>query len=644
MQYASSYAATPISSGPEVLIVTDPDSDSIWFAQTDGWLNQIQLDVGQEPADIQIGYRVTGVSSELAEVAYVSLHGGGAVLSIPVVGAVQSDTDNVTVSVPYNRIRTCAQPRGLSAFPQADGHSFVYVACSDGALVTIDAATDTIVSTLPLADDLKDVVVVDSSTALVTQFRSASVFQVNLVTGASVSATLPGTLQATADVAWQMVPITGGALIVHQLASIEPIRIAVDGGFGSAAGGSGPEGECACGCDDGTCATNAAGECDDGTPCVDCSEQTGYGPSPAGCPQPQAEIPCRVGVVAAVATIVEPSSMDGSPPLMTPVAVFPDMVPPLTVAVTSTTTSNQMAEVLALGNGAMGGVDVTDFLGSNNVQFECVPSAPIVSTVSTISNPVALAFSPTFTTSPFTPVTTGTDAAIFFRQDGVTPGQIQDPNAVWPDFPLQMYDGEAGRDLFHNATPSLMSCASCHPNGRDDGHVWSLDPIGLRRTPALGGGLLATAPFHWDGAEASIGQLMSDVFVGRMDALPPAPDQVEDISSWLNGLPVSFDHATPDAAAVARGQTLFESATVGCATCHSGAHFTNNLTMDVGTGGAFQVPSLLGVGSRPPYLHDGRALDLADRFGPTGGGDRHGHTSSLTSDQIDDLVAYLRSL
>jgi hypothetical protein len=61
------------------------------------------------------------------------------------------------------------------------------------------------------------------------------------------------------------------------------------------------------------------------------------------------------------------------------------------------------------------------------------------------------------------------------------------------------------------------------------------------------------------------------------------------------------------------------------------------------------VPSLLGVGGRAPFLHDGCATTLTDRFGdrrvPTcGGGDLHGKTAHLTSAQIADLVAYLESL
>ncbi len=64
--------------------------------------------------------------------------------------------------------------------------------------------------------------------------------------------------------------------------------------------------------------------------------------------------------------------------------------------------------------------------------------------------------------------------------------------------------------------------------------------------------------------------------------------------------------------------------------------------MLVGTGKAFQVPSLLGIGARAPYMHDGCAPTLKERFSaakPCGGGDMHGKTSQLTEAQIDDLVS-----
>ncbi len=101
-------------------------------------------------------------------------------------------------------------------------------------------------------------------------------------------------------------------------------------------------------------------------------------------------------------------------------------------------------------------------------------------------------------------------------------------------------------------------------------------------------------------------------------------------------------HPVSDPDAVARGKALFQGA-AGCTGCHSGAKFTNNATVDVGTGGAFQVPRLIGLAYRAPYLHAGCAATLKDRFGACATA-QHGNTDALVLDQVDDLVAYLDSL
>jgi hypothetical protein len=202
---------------------------------------------------------------------------------------------------------------------------------------------------------------------------------------------------------------------------------------------------------------------------------------------------------------------------------------------------------------------------------------------------------------------------------------------------------DKGHTLFHAQTPSGLACASCHPEGRDDGHVWQFIPDGARRTQNLTGGLLATAPFHWDGSLPDMGSLMQAVLVGRMGASPPGPDEVTAMANWVNSIPRPAVRPAADPAAAMRGQQLFESADVGCTACHFGPRFTSNLNADVGTGRDFQVPSLTGVVARAPYLHDGCAQTLEDRF-VCGGGDLHGHTSQLTPQQLGDLVAYLKTL
>jgi len=203
---------------------------------------------------------------------------------------------------------------------------------------------------------------------------------------------------------------------------------------------------------------------------------------------------------------------------------------------------------------------------------------------------------------------------------------------------------DTGHELFHLGTVGGVACASCHPEGHEDGHVWTFTGLGPRRTQSISGGILGTEPFHWSGEMTSFDMLEHEVFDKRMSGPQLMPEHVQALAQWIDKIPEMKPEPALDAAAVDRGRAIFQDPTVGCATCHAGAKMTNNATVTVGTGDAFQVPSLLGVAWRAPYLHSGCALTLEDRFGGCGGGDLHGHTSQLTPGDRADLVSYLQSL
>jgi mono/diheme cytochrome c family protein len=204
-----------------------------------------------------------------------------------------------------------------------------------------------------------------------------------------------------------------------------------------------------------------------------------------------------------------------------------------------------------------------------------------------------------------------------------------------------------GHELFHLATAGGLACASCHPEGHEDGHVWNFAKFGPRRTQSLAGGILGSEPFHWSGDMQDFAMLTSDVFVSRMSGPEVTPEHAASLKKWVNTIPRMEAPAPRDVAASERGRALFNDPEVGCATCHSGERLSNNTTVAVNTGNvgeSFQVPSLRGVAWRAPYMHDGCAATMADRFGSCGGGDQHGRTSQLTDAQRADLVAYLDSL
>lgn len=199
----------------------------------------------------------------------------------------------------------------------------------------------------------------------------------------------------------------------------------------------------------------------------------------------------------------------------------------------------------------------------------------------------------------------------------------------------------AGQKLFHQGLGGI-SCASCHPEGLEDGHVWTLEGK-RRRTQSLAGGLLKTAPFHWDGSLRNLEAVLDETFVRRMGGTKPDAAVVRSLEAMLAALPAPKPPSSASVIDAARGRAAFEKA--ACTACHRGAQLTNGLTMDVGSGGPLQVPSLVGLGRRGPWMHDGCAKTLEERFSNvTCGGRSHGSVSSLTPEEQQDLVAWLGQL
>ncbi len=221
------------------------------------------------------------------------------------------------------------------------------------------------------------------------------------------------------------------------------------------------------------------------------------------------------------------------------------------------------------------------------------------------------------------------------------PGRI-----VTPTREIALYDDEVadvGHDIFHASTSSGLACASCHPEGHDDGQVWGFPGERFRRTQSLRGEILQTAPFHWDGDLPDMAAVGAAVYTARMGGGTLYGNQAERLGRWVDGLR-AYPGRAPDDAAVLRGSALFGSPEAGCANCHQGPMLTNNQSVDVGTGGRFQVPSLVGLMHRAPYLHDGCAPTLAALLAETTcGGASHGRAGRLSAAQRADLTAFLES-
>ena len=213
-------------------------------------------------------------------------------------------------------------------------------------------------------------------------------------------------------------------------------------------------------------------------------------------------------------------------------------------------------------------------------------------------------------------------------------------------------DSDIGRALFHLAGDRRFSreglaCASCHPDGRDDGLTWATSD-GPRQTLMLAGRLEGTEPFAWSGTSSRVADHLEHTFQ-RLGGSGLGDREREAIANYC--LTMKAFGAPPRAdARAARGKQIFESAEAACASCHAGAGglFTDRKKHDVGSQtltddeATFDTPSLRFVGGTAPYFHDGRYATLHDVL--VGSSGKMGKTAQLSPEDLDSLEAYLKTL
>jgi YVTN family beta-propeller protein len=212
-----------------------------------------------------------------------------------------------------------------------------------------------------------------------------------------------------------------------------------------------------------------------------------------------------------------------------------------------------------------------------------------------------------------------------------------------------------GEMIFHDADRCLQkwqSCASCHPDNRVDGLNWDLLNDGTGNPKNTRNMLYA----HRTPPAMSLGvreEAESAVRAGFKLILftQPSEDECKAVDEFLKSLtPLASPHLVNGelSPAARRGRTVFQKA--GCVECHSGPFYTNQREYNIGTGTGpdkgrpFDTPALIECWRTAPYLHDGRATTLMDALTIFNRGDRHGKTSDLGKQELNDLVEFLLSL
>lgn len=217
-----------------------------------------------------------------------------------------------------------------------------------------------------------------------------------------------------------------------------------------------------------------------------------------------------------------------------------------------------------------------------------------------------------------------------------------------------------GEQLFHDAKfcfQGQFACATCHPDNHIDGVAWNLETPQLGRDRVANRtlrGIAETAPFKWNGhnpdLETQCGPRIAK-FLFHSEGFNH--EQLENLVAFIKSIPLPPNrHLAAEgelSAAQERGRNIFFQK--GCDNCHPPeTHYTAKKSFDVGTAakydtsGMFDVPQLDRIYEKPPYLHNGEARTLEEIwtiYNPT---DKHGVTSDMSKEQLNDLVEFLKTL
>lgn len=201
-----------------------------------------------------------------------------------------------------------------------------------------------------------------------------------------------------------------------------------------------------------------------------------------------------------------------------------------------------------------------------------------------------------------------------------------------------------GRRLFYTADDRRLSldglsCAHCHPDGRDDGMTWALGNE-VRQTPSLVGRLVA--PFSWSGRNSTLTQNIRETIerLGGQGGLRRV--EVEALAAYVTeGMFVPAVSHNEPAEVVRRGRELFNGA-ADCARCHEPSRSFADGERHLVAYSVFDTPSLRFVSRTPPYFHDGRFDSLAVMLASHRA--RMGRSALLPAEDRAALEAYLRTL
>jgi YVTN family beta-propeller protein len=227
-----------------------------------------------------------------------------------------------------------------------------------------------------------------------------------------------------------------------------------------------------------------------------------------------------------------------------------------------------------------------------------------------------------------------------------------------------------GEQTFYTARYSFqgqISCSSCHIDSTFDGVTWDLEPDGFGRDIVdnkMLEGVKDTEPYKWNGGNPNLPTECgprTEKYFWRAEQYDNRT--LADLTVYIRNMPTrpnrwraAGSEMTP---AQERGRALFVRAVDKfgkpipeanrCSYCHSGPKGTNQKLFEVGTrkatdnSGLLKSAPLTEIALTAPYLHDGSARTLEEIWTVYNPEDKHGRTSDLTKDELNDLIEYLRT-
>src|SRR5262249_14631298 len=163
-----------------------------------------------------------------------------------------------------------------------------------------------------------------------------------------------------------------------------------------------------------------------------------------------------------------------------------------------------------------------------------------------------------------------------------------------------------------------------------------------------------TGPWTWHGWQDGLDDAMVESFTKSMQGPKPKPDDIKAILAYLETLEYPRNPYTDASGRLSpeaeRGKSVYRSARAACSACHGGPELTDGKIHVVGLEEpddayrGYNPPSLRGTYDKDPYLHDGRSKTLRDSLTGPHEPDAVSGLGELTDAELDDLIAYLKSL